>query len=160
MDVLKRNIKYVGEVLCKHIYSFHGEELDIFNSSLSIDKNFLETQLESLTSTTRFFPFLTAEDDLVRGLESTLQRYVDDVSLKKHKISSKELRYEFHEGKQMVLNVYRTKSLLFDLIMAVFVAFYLTSLFIFVHVIRGQRIPKSFLFLKNLPFFDQHLKFD
>lgn len=137
---LKRNIKFLGETLSKVIFSLHGEDLDIFNSSLSIDERSLKSQLESLTSFPRVAPYMKKEGEVLKGLRRSLKRYTKDLTLREDTLSSKELKIAFYESSSPVsLQVFRTKSALFDLMMSILVAFYLFALYFAIKWMRGER---------------------
>jgi len=140
-DILFRNIKFIAESIAKYIYDFSGDNsstknLEIFSGSLEVNKQFIESWMQTLTSTNRvlFSDKLTSSNqlsNLLNGLSKTLIGYSNEVSNQTFKIDE-YVDFKYFNGLKQSMSVYRVKPTTFDLFLLLAVIGYLAVLYIFV----------------------------
>ena len=128
LAILKRNIKFLAEVLASHIYGFHGKDLEVFTGSLSINSAFVEAWQSSLTQHARMQPFLSEapEGQLISGLEKALQSFTSSLRKETFTVNSP---IQFYGVSEVKMSAFKVKPATFELMLSAAIVVYLTALF-------------------------------
>lgn len=132
LTVLKRNIKFLAEVLAAHVYGFHGKGLEVFTGSLRINDDFVAAWQSSLTQHARMQPFLSAaspsspEGQLIEGLEKAMEAYTQSVRKETFPVNSP---IQFYGVSEVKMSAFKVKPAIFELILSAGIVVYLTALF-------------------------------
>jgi len=148
--ILRRNIKFIVEVLCKQIYNHSGIDLDVSQQSLKVSETFVDSWLKFLSSQPRPTPFLTKESPVVVQLEKTLNAHTAEIKKTTFPLDAGMTFYQLTGGNnnlQTQMQSYRVKPFLFDVFLAIGIVLYLSLLHLFF------KAPSSSLFglLRNRP---------
>jgi hypothetical protein len=121
---LEANIRLAAEFLAARVFDNTGGS-HVFEGSLGVDSDFIKAWLDTLTSHSRFAPYLSRTSPLLASLERTLREYSSEVKRVPFKW---DLPHTFYGQPSYKLTLYKTKSLTFDLIVLAAVASYLLFL--------------------------------
>jgi len=127
----KKNIKFIGESLAKHIYGLSGKELEVFTESLKPNSGFISSWLTTVANVPRAIPFIPKNSPLMSGVTKVLSNYVTDVTNQTFVLESD---YTFYEPIKVTMSAYKVKPAMFDVMLAGIVASYLSLLYL---VLKG-----------------------
>jgi len=132
-DVLARNIKIIGEVLSRHIFNLTNKEsskqLEILSGSLEPDKAIISTWLNQVSAESRCAYLITKESPFFQAAEEVLSTYLKDVKRMLARADKKDPEFVFYDGFEAKMSVYSVKPALFDLLLALFIALYLVTVY-------------------------------
>jgi hypothetical protein len=134
MTTLKRNIKFLAEVLASHIYGFHGKGLEVFTGSLSVNDDFVSAWQNSLSRHGRMQQFLflnsatktSPEGQLIDGLEKVMEAYTSSLRKETFTVAS---NVKFYSVADVRMSAYKVKPMTFDLAMTGAILIYFAILF-------------------------------
>jgi hypothetical protein len=135
MKSLKRNIKFLAEVLGTHMYGLHGKGLEIFTGSHGISDDFVSAWQETLSQQPRVQPFLTSSKasqagQLIAGLENVLSTYTSSVQKDTFSPNS---GLRFYGVTNVRMSVFNVKPAMFDLGLFAAIVVYFFLLFFTLH---------------------------
>merc|ERR1712072_693854 len=152
MTTLKRNTKFVAEVLATHIYGFHGKSLEVFSGSLNVNDEFVSAWQSALSQHARMQPFLSTasksspQGRLVDGLEKALDTYTS--SLRKETFTPTS-SMRIYSVTDVQMSAYKVKPATFDLMLSVAILVYFAGLFFALQGVGpGMAAIKNFLSAK------------
>jgi len=125
--ILIRNIEFIAESLAKLIFGIQSKDLRVFEGSMAVNQQFVESWLDIITATPRVSPFMPKKSPVVIGLEKVLQNYVKDVSTQ---VFTLESEYTFYDNIKGSLSTYRVKSTIFDVLFFFCLVIYLSGIYI------------------------------
>jgi len=126
VTVVRENLRLIAESLAKFIYRTDIDDLRIFEHSFDFDPTFIKVWFSTLASNPRMFPYVSEE--ITANLEQTLGVYCDLV--KRTFTLEKDSNYVFFSSADSVeLNAHVVKPFLFDVILALITASYLSGLY-------------------------------
>eukprot|EP01090_Pellita_catalonica_P021027 TRINITY_DN7758_c0_g1_i1.p1 TRINITY_DN7758_c0_g1~~TRINITY_DN7758_c0_g1_i1.p1 ORF type:complete len:511 (-),score=54.46 TRINITY_DN7758_c0_g1_i1:37-1569(-) len=130
LKILLRNIKFVAEALVKHMYGYHGTELEIFEdgSLLQMNERFVESWLNTLAEIPRVMPYLKNDSKILRGLKEVMQWYVGDVEETSFKVPNSD--FIFYGNEKVELSIYKVKPVLFDFFTSLVIGLFLAVLYL------------------------------
>jgi len=130
VTTLKRNIKFLAEVLASHIYGFHGQNLEVFTGSLDVNDDFVSAWQRSLSQHPRMQPFLSTPKNvpapIVDGLEKVMEAYTTSVSKDTFTLSGPA---KFYGVGEVRMSAFKVKPATFDLALTVAILIYFAVLF-------------------------------
>lgn len=129
------NIGLTARALASHIYNLtdevNEEDADLYNDALEIDEAFIKHWYKYLSSQARSPHVMTTAPPtagVTAALERALSRYMD-VSVSIHAVDKREPEYSLYSPTGAVLYVYSVKPAVFDLILTLAIAAYLTVVY-------------------------------
>jgi len=132
-EVLSANTRLFAEALGRFMFSsLEQDNTLVFENTLGVDEKMQFSWLSTLTGSPRMLPYIS--DNLVDGLERTLNSYCSDVSRQSFELSSKS-EYRFfsaHQPTEVVVSI--SKPFVFDVILALLITGYLSGLYFVVQV--------------------------
>ncbi|XP_047139555.1 BOS complex subunit ncln isoform X1 [Hydra vulgaris] len=133
---LERNIRVIAEGLARHIYNLSGKsfsnKLEIFSGNMALDLDHINSWMNHLLSQPRSQQLINKENRLLSAMEEILIQYLHEVKRIVTKADKKEPEFVFYDVFESKMSVYSVKPALFDLILAIGIAFYLCIVYIFV----------------------------
>uniref|UniRef100_UPI00358F1270 BOS complex subunit NCLN isoform X2 n=1 Tax=Myxine glutinosa TaxID=7769 RepID=UPI00358F1270 len=131
---LTRNVKVVAEALAHYLYNLTGkettEESEIFTEEMGVRENELEAQLEWLSREARAAQLVQPDVGLLPSLEAIMNRHLHEVHRHTARADKREPEFVFYDQLTQVINAYRVKPAIFDLILALCIAGYLGMVYI------------------------------
>ncbi|XP_053154264.1 nicalin isoform X5 [Hemicordylus capensis] len=127
--VLTRNTRIVVEALTRVIYNLTEKgvpaDLPVFTEQMQIQQEQMESVMEWLTSQPRAAQLVDKDSTLISTLEYYLSRYLKDVKQHHVKADKRDPEFVFYDQLKQVMNAYRVKPAIFDLLLALCIAAYL-----------------------------------
>ena len=150
LPTLYRNIKFVAEVIARHVYELPaGESLNVFKDSLALNEQFIKAwhgviaQVCLMPERTRLRVFCPQEDrmqvvltgsnkdpksvKLILGLERALSEYTEAV---RPEVFTVDSPMKFYDVSRVKMAAYKVKPVTFDLVFAVLIIMYLVGLLV------------------------------
>jgi len=129
---LKRNTKFVTEVLARLIYSIHPEsKISVFEGNFQVSEDYLESWSETVALTPRVLPHFTRPGQppktILTSLEQEFKMYLTDVSSKPFTITGPST--VFYDQISAEMSAYRGKPVTFDVLLSVLIFFYCVALY-------------------------------
>ncbi|XP_042386788.1 nicalin-1-like [Zingiber officinale] len=146
---IQKSIKLVAESLGRHIYGYHGRNVQIFadNSSLALNPFYVKSWLDLLSQTPRVAPFLSKNDAIVSALKKELADHTDEVNVYHETIDG---MFTFYDSTRSTLSIYQVTSVGFDFVMLAIIGLYLIVLFT-VLVIATRGFDELLLMIRRPP---------
>jgi len=123
---LEKAIKLVAESLAKYVFSHTETEVEVFSGSLGLNKDFISSWLNALSSTPRFAPFIPSSSPLLEGIQAALREYTGTVSNQSFTYTSD---YTFYGSTSGSMHAYKAKPIAFDFILAGMILCYFAVLY-------------------------------
>ncbi|XP_023025797.1 BOS complex subunit NCLN [Leptinotarsa decemlineata] len=131
VDRLVKNTKIVAEALARQIYNVSGG--DVFGNSWDVNRNYINTWIEYLTSQPRSPQLLSDKDNvLVTMLKDTFSKYLRDVKVTHAVPDKKDPDFQFYQVTSGTVNVYSVKPAVFDLVLTIAIVLYLGAIYLFI----------------------------
>ncbi|MGH0156118.1 UNVERIFIED_CONTAM: hypothetical protein FKN15_060808 [Acipenser sinensis] len=165
VQTLSRNTKIIAEALARVIYNLTGkgapEDLQIFTEQMAVpspvprppqqvQEEQLSSVLDWLTSQPRAAQLVDKESPVVGTLEYFLSRFLKDVKRHYVKADKRDPEFVFYDQLKQVMNAYRVKPAIFDLLLALGIAVYLGVMYLAIQnfgllysVVRKVTQPKA-----------------
>ncbi|XP_063311541.1 BOS complex subunit NCLN [Pelobates fuscus] len=128
-EILSRNTRILAEALTRVVYNLTEKgaptEMQIFTQQMKVQKEQLDAVLHWLTSQPRAAQLMDKDSSLLTTLEYYMSRYLKDVKLYHVKADKRDPEFVFYDQLKQVMNAYRVKPAIFDLLLAVCIAVYL-----------------------------------
>lgn len=153
MPVLLRNIRLIAEVVAHHVYELHGENLQVFQDSLALNKQFVqawhsvlakETSMQSLMNSGTKDP---KSAPVINGLERVLLKYLGSVKSEVFALDTSAIR--FYDTTQVLMSAFRGKPMTFDLVFSGIVVAYFWALLVGLLGFRQAVREVQSVFLKS-----------
>ncbi|XP_060088887.1 BOS complex subunit NCLN isoform X4 [Heteronotia binoei] len=126
--VLTRNTWIVVEALTRVIYNLTEKgvpaDLQVFTEQM-IQQEQMESVMDWLTSQPRAAQLVDKEGTFISTLEYYMSRYLKDVKQHYVKADKRDPEFVFYDQLKQVMNAYRVKPAIFDLLLALCIAAYL-----------------------------------
>ncbi|XP_060088886.1 BOS complex subunit NCLN isoform X3 [Heteronotia binoei] len=127
--VLTRNTWIVVEALTRVIYNLTEKgvpaDLQVFTEQMQIQQEQMESVMDWLTSQPRAAQLVDKEGTFISTLEYYMSRYLKDVKQHYVKADKRDPEFVFYDQLKQVMNAYRVKPAIFDLLLALCIAAYL-----------------------------------
>nr|XP_056723458.1 BOS complex subunit NCLN isoform X3 [Euleptes europaea] len=127
--VLTRNTRIVVEALTRVIYNLTEKgvpaDLQVFTEQMQIQQEQMVSVMAWLTSQPRAAQLVDKESTFISTLEYYLSRYLKDVKQHHVKADKRDPEFVFYDQLKQVMNAYRVKPAIFDLLLALCIAAYL-----------------------------------
>ncbi|KAM6331777.1 BOS complex subunit NCLN isoform 2-T3 [Alca torda] len=125
---LIRNTRIIAEALTRVIYNLTDKgapaDLQIFTDQM-IQQEQLESVMDWLSSQPRAAQLIDKDSTFLNTLEYYMGRYLKDVKQHHVKADKRDPEFVFYDQLKQVMNAYRVKPAIFDLLLAVCIAAYL-----------------------------------
>nr|XP_025037963.1 nicalin [Pelodiscus sinensis] len=126
---LTRNTRIIAEALTRVIYNLTEKgapaDLQIFTEQMGICLEQLESVMDWLTSQPRAAQLVDKDSTFLNTLEYYMSRYLKDVKQHHVKADKRDPEFVFYDQLKQVMNAYRVKPAIFDLLLALCIAAYL-----------------------------------
>uniref|UniRef100_A0A8C3SX07 BOS complex subunit NCLN n=1 Tax=Chelydra serpentina TaxID=8475 RepID=A0A8C3SX07_CHESE len=126
---LTRNTRIIAEALTRVIYNLTEKgapaDLHIFTEQMQIQQEQLESVMDWLTSQPRAAQLVDKDSTFLNTLEYYMSRYLKDVKQHHVKADKRDPEFVFYDQLKQVMNAYRVKPAIFDLLLALCIAVYL-----------------------------------
>ncbi|XP_032992479.1 nicalin isoform X2 [Lacerta agilis] len=126
--ILTRNTRIVVEALTRVIYNLTEKgvpvDLQIFTEQM-IQQEQMESVMDWLTSQPRAAQLVDKDSTFINTLEYYMSRYLKDVKQHHVKADKRDPEFVFYDQLKQVMNAYRVKPAIFDLLLALCIAAYL-----------------------------------
>ncbi|NXS44570.1 NCLN protein, partial [Balaeniceps rex] len=126
---LTRNTRIIAEALTRVIYNLTDKgapaDLQIFTDQMQIQQEQLESVMDWLSSQPRAAQLIDKDSTFLNTLEYYMGRYLKDVKQHHVKADKRDPEFVFYDQLKQVMNAYRVKPAIFDLLLAVCIAAYL-----------------------------------
>ncbi|KAL8177857.1 UNVERIFIED_CONTAM: hypothetical protein K2H54_021977 [Gekko kuhli] len=127
--VLTRNTRIVVEALTRVIYNLTEKgvpaDLQVFTEQMQIQQEQMESVMDWLTSQPRAAQLVDKDGTFISTLEYYMSRYLKDVKQHHVKADKRDPEFVFYDQLKQVMNAYRVKPAIFDLLLALCIAAYL-----------------------------------
>lgn len=125
-----KSVKLVAESLARHIYGYHGKNVQIFadESSLAVSPSYIRLWLDLLSRTPRVAPFLSKTDPLILALKKELSDHTVEVHVQHEVLDGV---FSFYDITKAKLNIFQVASVTFDFLLLLVLGSYLILLFSF-----------------------------
>jgi len=133
--ILKRNIKYLVEVICKQIYRYEGRYLHVTDGSLKINDHFVDSWAQFLHSQPRVVPYMGKDSPILLEIEKVFKEHTVEMKKTAFPLESGITFYQVssagttHLSTQM--SSFKVKPFTFDILLAVGIIAYLTVLHLY-----------------------------
>uniref|UniRef100_A0A8C3SX65 BOS complex subunit NCLN n=1 Tax=Chelydra serpentina TaxID=8475 RepID=A0A8C3SX65_CHESE len=135
---LTRNTRIIAEALTRVIYNLTEKgapaDLHIFTEQMQIQQEQLESVMDWLTSQPRAAQLVDKDSTFLNTLEYYMSRYLKDVKQHHVKADKRDPEFVFYDQLKQVMNAYRVKPAIFDLLLALCIAVYLGVAYVAVQV--------------------------
>uniref|UniRef100_A0A8D0H048 Nicalin n=1 Tax=Sphenodon punctatus TaxID=8508 RepID=A0A8D0H048_SPHPU len=129
LKTLSRNTRIIAEALTRVIYNLTEKgapaDLQIFTEQMQIQQEQMESVMDWLTCQPRAAQLVGKESTFLNTLEYYLSRYLKDVKQHHVKADKRDPEFVFYDQLKQVMNAYRVKPAIFDLLLALCIAAYL-----------------------------------
>ncbi|OXB66657.1 UNVERIFIED_CONTAM: hypothetical protein H355_012512 [Colinus virginianus] len=126
---LTRNTRIIAEALTRVIYNLTEKgapaDLQIFTDQMQVQQEQLESVMDWLSSQPRAAQLIDKDSTFLSTLEYYMGRYLKDVKQHHVKADKRDPEFVFYDQLKQVMNAYRVKPAIFDLLLAVCIAAYL-----------------------------------
>ncbi|XP_077188241.1 BOS complex subunit NCLN isoform X4 [Paroedura picta] len=126
--VLTRNTRIVVEALTRVIYNLTEKgvpaDLQVFTEQM-IQQEQMASVMDWLTSQPRAAQLVDKEGTFISTLEYYMSRYLKDVKQHHVKADKRDPEFVFYDQLKQMMNAYRVKPAIFDLLLALCIAAYL-----------------------------------
>ncbi|KAM4758932.1 BOS complex subunit NCLN isoform 1-T2 [Cyanocitta cristata] len=126
---LTRNTQIIAEALTRVIYNLTEKgapaDMQIFTDQMQIQQEQLESVMDWLSSQPRAAQLIDKDSTFLNTLEYYMGRYLKDVKQHHVKADKRDPEFVFYDQLKQVMNAYRVKPAIFDLLLAVCIAAYL-----------------------------------
>ncbi|KAF6095712.1 nicalin [Phyllostomus discolor] len=126
---LTRNTRLIAEALTRVIYNLteKGTPLDmpVFAEQMQIQQEQLDSVMDWLTNQPRAAQLVDKDGTFLSTLEHYLSRYLKEVKQHHIKADKRDPEFVFYDQLKQVMNAYRVKPAIFDLLLAVCIGAYL-----------------------------------
>ncbi|XP_066492796.1 BOS complex subunit NCLN isoform X5 [Tiliqua scincoides] len=127
--ILTRNTRIVVEALTRVIYNLTEKgvpaDLQVFTEQMQIQQEQMESVMDWLTSQPRAAQLVDKDSTFINTLEYYMSRYLKDVKQHHVKADKRDPEFVFYDQLKQVMNAYRVKPAIFDLLLALCIAAYL-----------------------------------
>ncbi|XP_063003092.1 BOS complex subunit NCLN isoform X3 [Elgaria multicarinata webbii] len=127
--ILTRNTRIIMEALTRVIYNLTEKgvpaDLQIFTEQMQIQQEQMESVMDWLTSQPRAAQLVDKDSTFINTLEYYMSRYLKDVKQHHVKADKRDPEFVFYDQLKQVMNAYRVKPAIFDLLLALCIAAYL-----------------------------------
>ncbi|XP_062815630.1 BOS complex subunit NCLN isoform X3 [Anolis carolinensis] len=127
--ILTRNTQIIMEALTRVIYNLTEKgvpaSLQIFTEQMQIQQEQMEAVMDWLTSQPRAAQLIDRDSPFINTLEYYLSRYLKDVKQHHVKADKRDPEFVFYDQLKQIMNAYRVKPAIFDLLLALCIAAYL-----------------------------------
>ncbi|XP_060640970.1 BOS complex subunit NCLN isoform X3 [Anolis sagrei] len=127
--ILTRNTRIIMEALTRVIYNLTEKgvpaSLQIFTEQMQIQQEQMEAVMDWLTSQPRAAQLIDRDSPFINTLEYYLSRYLKDVKQHHVKADKRDPEFVFYDQLKQIMNAYRVKPAIFDLLLALCIAAYL-----------------------------------
>merc|ERR1712166_90278 len=134
LPTLYRNIKFVAEVIARHVYELPaGESLNVFKDSLALNEQFIKAWHGVIAQEDRMQVVLTGSNKdpksvkLILGLERALSEYTEAV---RPEVFTVDSPMKFYDVSRVKMAAYKVKPVTFDLVFAVLIIMYLVGVLV------------------------------
>ncbi|XP_026547464.1 nicalin-like, partial [Notechis scutatus] len=100
-------------------------DLQIFTEHMQIQQEQMESVMDWLSSQPRAAQLVDKDSTFINTLEYYLSRYLKDVKQHYVKADKRDPEFVFYDQLKQVMNAYRVKPAIFDLLLALCIAAYL-----------------------------------
>uniref|UniRef100_A0A8C5WSS1 Nicalin n=1 Tax=Laticauda laticaudata TaxID=8630 RepID=A0A8C5WSS1_LATLA len=150
LHILTRNTRIIVEALTRVVYNLTEKgvpaDLQIFTEHM-IQQEQMESVMDWLSSQPRAAQLVDKDSTFINTLEYYLSRYLKDVKQHYVKADKRDPEFVFYDQLKQVMNAYRVKPAIFDLLLALCIAAYLGVAYIAVQVSAHTRWFITLLFL-------------
>ncbi|XP_061457199.1 BOS complex subunit NCLN isoform X2 [Rhineura floridana] len=126
--ILTRNTHIIVEALTRVIYNLTEKgvpaDLQIFTEQM-IQQEQMESVMDWLASQPRAAQLLDKDSTFINSLEYSMSRYLKDVKQHHVKADKRDPEFVFYDQLKQIMNAYRVKPAIFDLLLALCIAAYL-----------------------------------
>uniref|UniRef100_A0A7N9C8W8 Nicalin n=1 Tax=Macaca fascicularis TaxID=9541 RepID=A0A7N9C8W8_MACFA len=126
---LTRNTRIIAEALTRVIYNLTEKVspcyMPVFTEQMQIQQEQLDSVMDWLTNQPRAAQLVDKDSTFLSTLEHHLSRYLKDVKQHHVKADKRDPEFVFYDQLKQVMNAYRVKPAVFDLLLAVGIAAYL-----------------------------------
>lgn len=122
-SIVTRNVKIIADALCHMIYGANESTLaNLVEGSHGVSQVYIDAWLDFMGKQSRVAPYFTKKSPLIDMLEKVLARYTSDSQRIAFPLNAD---YEFFDSQPVSMSVYKVKSAMFDLFLALAIAAYL-----------------------------------
>uniref|UniRef100_G3R4E5 Nicalin n=1 Tax=Gorilla gorilla gorilla TaxID=9595 RepID=G3R4E5_GORGO len=122
---LTRNTRIIAEALTRVIYNLTEKVTPALPPVPQIQQEQLDSVMDWLTNQPRAAQLVDKDSTFLSTLEHHLSRYLKDVKQHHVKADKRDPEFVFYDQLKQVMNAYRVKPAVFDLLLAVGIAAYL-----------------------------------
>ncbi|MBZ3889070.1 Nicalin [Sciurus carolinensis] len=126
---LTRNTRIIAEALTRVIYNLTEKgtppDMPVFTEQMQVQQEQLDSVMDWLTNQPRAAQLLDKGGTFLSTLEHFLSRYLKDVRQHHAKADRRDPEFVFYDQLKQVMNAYRVKPAIFDLLLAVCIGAYL-----------------------------------
>ncbi|XP_074193654.1 BOS complex subunit NCLN isoform X3 [Rhinolophus sinicus] len=126
---LTRNTRLIAEALTRVIYNLTEKgtppDMPVFTEQMQIQQEQLDSVMDWLTTQPRAAQLVDKDGTFLNTLEHYLSRYLKEVKQHHIKADKRDPEFVFYDQLKQVMNAYRVKPAIFDLLLAVCITAYL-----------------------------------
>ncbi|KAF6306735.1 nicalin [Rhinolophus ferrumequinum] len=126
---LTRNTRLIAEALTRVIYNLTAKgtppDMPVFTEQMQIQQEQLDSVMDWLTNQPRAAQLVDKDGTFLNTLEHYLSRYLKEVKQHHIKADKRDPEFVFYDQLKQVMNAYRVKPAIFDLLLAVCITAYL-----------------------------------
>ncbi|MXQ83830.1 hypothetical protein E5288_WYG002463 [Bos mutus] len=126
---LTRNTRLIAEALTRVIYNLTEKgtppDMPVFTEQMQIQQEQLDSVMDWLTTQPRAAQLVDKDGTFLSTLEHYLSRYLKEVKPHHVKADKRDPEFVFYDQLKQVMNAYRVKPAIFDLLLAVCIGAYL-----------------------------------
>ncbi|XP_036704029.1 nicalin isoform X3 [Balaenoptera musculus] len=126
---LTRNTRLIAEALTRVIYNLTEKgtppDMPVFTEQMQIQQEQLDSVMDWLTTQPRAAQLVGKDGPLLSTLERYLSHYLKEVRPHHVKADKRDPEFVFYDQLKQVMNAYRVKPAIFDLLLAVCIGAYL-----------------------------------
>jgi len=128
---LKKNIKFIAEVLAKQIYGFEGRnlnDLEVVQDSRAVNSHFIDAWFNFVSTQPRVSAHMTKDSKVIVQLNQAMNQYTTDAK----KIAfNLDATYKFYDVTSEKMHLYKVKPFTFHVVMFLCIASYLLVLHLY-----------------------------
>ncbi|XP_005654768.1 nicalin isoform X2 [Sus scrofa] len=141
---LTRNTRLIAEALTRVIYNLTEKgtppDMPVFTEQMQIQQEQLDSVMDWLTTQPRAAQLVDKDGTFLSTLEHHLGRYLKEVKQHHIKADKRDPEFVFYDQLKQVMNAYRVKPAIFDLLLAVCIGAYLGMAYTAVQVVRTAEL--------------------
>lgn len=126
---LTRNTRIIAEALTRVIYNLTEKgtppDMPVFTEQMQVQQEQIDSVMDWLTNQPRAAQLLDKDGTFLSTLEHFLSRYLKDVRQHHVKADKRDPEFVFYDQLKQVMNAYRVKPAIFDLLLALCIGAYL-----------------------------------